>query len=84
MFDTEKYIASFAGAYETSGHDVNVALSTIKQDGATAITTIIVLKRCLGISTSEADSLVLNSRLWDTNGAIGLRKTLYDILNEEE
>ncbi|WP_116108897.1 hypothetical protein [Lewinella sp. IMCC34191] len=83
MFDIGKYIVVFERAFQASDDDMHSALAALKAEGATAVTAVLVLKRYLDLSTQEADDAVLQSRLWDSDGALILRKSFNSLLEEE-
>lgn len=82
MLDIDQYLPVFDDAYQQSEQNTNLALKAIKEKGGSAITAILVLKRQLGLSTAEADEVVLDSEIWDTRGSLSLRNALFDAFNE--
>lgn len=83
MFDkTEKYQNIFIAFYKESENNLEKVIQILKDEGATQVISILVLKSALGLSLKEADNLILNSKAWEESRefTINLREEFADAL----
>lgn len=75
----------FDAIYKESG-DINKVISSLKENGAGQMETVMLLIRKLKITLVEADSLVVNSESWiEQKGAVEkLRNDFGDFMNNAD
>lgn len=80
----EKYLEIFKGVYQVDTNNIEEALLALKNQGASQMESVRIIKNSLGLLLTQADNIVLNSKAWlaTKEETLKLRNELFDDLEK--